>query len=96
MWATQGLFPELVLLLHVEPEAGLLRSLEEPDRIEMESGDFHAKVSNAYLKIAEEHPERFVVIDSSGPPEEVHARGKEAMRRVLKEREEDERGGRDA
>lgn len=95
VWATQGLFPELVLLLHVEPEVGLLRSLEEPDRIEMESGDFHAKVSNAYLKIAEEHPERFVVIDSSGPPEEVHERVKEVMRRVLKEREEDERGGRD-
>ena len=38
VWATQGLFPDLVLLLHLEPEAGLLRSLEEPDRIEMEGG----------------------------------------------------------
>ncbi len=37
VWATQGLFPDLVILLHLEPEAGLLRSLEEPDRIEMES-----------------------------------------------------------
>ena len=36
VWATQGLFPDLVLLLHLEPEAGLLRSLEEPDRIELE------------------------------------------------------------
>jgi dTMP kinase len=36
VWATQGLFPDLVILLHLEPEAGLLRSLEEPDRIEME------------------------------------------------------------
>jgi dTMP kinase len=88
VWATQGLFPDLVLLLHLEPEAGLLRSLEEPDRIEMESGDFHAKVSNAYLKIAEEHPERFVVIDANAPPETVHERVKEALARVLKERKE--------
>ena len=88
VWATQGLFPDLVLLLHLEPEAGLLRSLEEPDRIEMESGDFHAKVSNAYLKIAEEHPERFVVIDANASPETVHERVKEALGRVLKERED--------
>ena len=28
VWATQGLFPDLVILLHVEPELGLLRSTE--------------------------------------------------------------------
>jgi len=88
VWATQGLFPDLVLLLHLEPEAGLLRSLEEPDRIEMESGEFHAKVANAYLHIAEEHPERFVVVDADRPPEEVHVTVREALERVLRERED--------
>ncbi|MGZ8600612.1 MAG: dTMP kinase [Actinomycetota bacterium] len=87
VWATQGLFPDLVLLLHLEPEAGLMRSLEEPDRIEMEGGDFHAKVADAYLRIAEEHPERFVVIDADDTPERVHDQIVEAMQRVLKERE---------
>src|SRR5205823_5580534 len=65
-WATQGLFPDLVLLLHVEPDVGLSRSAGEPDRIESEDAEFHAKVADAYLKIAEEHPERFVVIEGSG------------------------------
>jgi dTMP kinase len=88
VWATQGLFPDLVILLHLEPEAGLLRSLEEPDRIEMESGDFHAKVADGYLKIAEEHPERVVVIDANDVPEKVHEQVVEAFKRVLKEREE--------
>jgi dTMP kinase len=88
VWATQGLFPDLVLLLHLEPEAGLLRSLEEPDRIEMESGEFHAKVANAYLHIAEEHPERFVVVDADRPPEQVHESVIEAIERVLRERED--------
>jgi len=88
VWATQGLFPDLVLLLHLEPEAGLLRSLEEPDRIEMEGQDFHAKVSDAYLRIAEEHPERFVVIDADQTPEKVHEQVVEALGRVLRERDD--------
>jgi dTMP kinase len=90
VWATQGLFPDLVLLLHLEPEAGLLRSLEEPDRFEMEGGDFHAKVSDAYLRIAEEHPERFVVVDADQTPEVVHEQVVEALERVLRERESDD------
>ena len=89
MWATQGLFPDLVVLLHLEAETGLLRSLEEPDRIEMESGDFHAKVGDAYLKIAEEHPERFIVIDADDVPEKVHEQVMEALKRLMREREED-------
>jgi dTMP kinase len=91
VWATQGLFPDLVLLLHLEPEAGLMRSLEEPDRIEMEGGDFHAKVSDAYLRIAEEHPERIVVVDADDSPEVVHERVVDALERVLRDREEDAR-----
>ena len=49
VWGTQGLFPDLVILLHLEPERGLLRSTEAPDRMEMEGQDFHAKVADAYL-----------------------------------------------
>jgi dTMP kinase len=93
VWATQGLFPDLTILLHLEPEAGLLRSLEEPDRIEMEGGEFHAKVADAYLKIAEEHPERFIVIDADDTPERVHEQVVQALDRVLKEREENGNGG---
>lgn len=88
VWATQGLFPDLVLLLHLEPEAGLLRSLEEPDRIELEGKDFHAKVADAYLRIAEEHPERFVVVDADQLQEDVHVEVVQALGRVLKERED--------
>jgi dTMP kinase len=92
VWATQGLFPDVVILLHLEPEAGLLRSLEEPDRIEMEGADFHAKVADAYLRIAEEHPERFVVVDADDAPERVHERVVDALQRVLRDREDtDER-----
>ena len=55
----------------------------------MEGQDFHAKVSDAYLKIAEEHPERFVVVDA----DRAAGRGRstsvrEALERVLKDRDD--------
>jgi dTMP kinase len=71
-WATEGLFPDLVVLLHLEPEEGLRRAGTSPDRIEAEELAFHARVADAYLKIAEEHPDRFHVVEASGTPEEVH------------------------
>ncbi len=74
VWATQGLFPDLVMLLHLEPDQGLSRVGEEQDRIESEDEAFHAKVADAFLRIAEDHPERFRVIDAGGPPDEVHTR----------------------
>ena len=63
--------------------------------MEMEGQDFHAKVSDAYLKIAEEHPERFVVVDADRPPAEVFLGVKEALERVLKDREDDGAGSLD-
>jgi thymidylate kinase len=54
----------------------------------MEGADFHAKVADSYLRIAEEHPERFVVVDADDAPEKVHEQVVEALQRVLKERED--------
>jgi dTMP kinase len=93
VWATQGLFPDLVILLHLEPERGLLRSTEAPDRMELEGQDFHAKVADAYLKIAEEHPERFVLIDADQEPAAVFDDVRAAIDKALAD---DERTGGDA
>jgi dTMP kinase len=88
VWATQGLFPDLVVLLHLEPERGLLRSTEPPDRMELEGQDFHAKVADAYLKIAEEHPERFVVVEADAEPAEVFEGVKVALDRMFDGRDD--------
>ena len=90
VWGTQGLFPDLVILLHLEPERGLLRSTEAPDRMEMEGQDFHTKVADAYLKIAEEHPERFVVVEADQAPGEVFDDVRAALDKALGEREDDD------
>jgi dTMP kinase len=93
VWATQGLFPDLVILLHLEPELGLLRSTEAPDRMELEGQDFHAKVSDAYLKIAEEHPERFVVIRADRQPAEVFDDVRATLERLLRDRDDESGSG---
>jgi dTMP kinase len=90
VWATQGLFPDLVLLLHVEPEKGLARAGEDPDRIEAEDETFHAKVADAFLRIAEDHPERFVVVNADAPPHVVHERVRDALLKFLKEKDDGE------
>ncbi len=87
VWATQGLFPDVVILLHLEPERGLARASEPPDRMESEDQTFFAKVTDGYLKIAEEHPERFVVIDADREPGAVFEDVRAALQRVLHERE---------
>jgi dTMP kinase len=91
VWGTQGLFPDLVILLHVEPELGLARSTDEPDRMELEGQAFLAKVADGYLRIAEEHPERFVVIDAAREQAEVFDDVRAAIDKALHERQDHDR-----
>ena len=89
VWATQGLFPDLVVLLHIDPVKSRGRLSSEPDRIEAEDRSFHAKVAEAFMRIADDHPERFVVIDADAPPEVVHERVKNELLKYLKVDEEE-------
>jgi dTMP kinase len=80
-WATEGLVPDLVVLLDVDPAVGLRRAGDSgaPDRIEAESLAFHTRVREAFLDLAAAAPERYVVVDAGLPTEAVHA----AVRRRL-------------
>ena len=84
VWATRGLFPDLVVLLHMDPDKGRERKPADPDKIESEDQVFHAKVGDAFLRIAEDHPERSVVVDADAPPDVVHQRVKQALVGYLK------------
>jgi dTMP kinase len=91
VWATQGLFPDLVILLHLEPGRGLARVGDDQDRIEAEDESFHSKVADAFLKIAEDHPERFRIVDADAPPDVVHTRIRQELMTFLQADEEAER-----
>ena len=64
-----NLRPDLTLILDVPVELGLKRASDrsEPDRFEQEKTAFFQLVRNGYLRIAEQDPERCVVIDASQP-----------------------------
>jgi len=68
----QGVWPDRVLLLDVDPAAGLDRE-DAADRISVEGVALQARVAEAYDFLAKEDPQRFEVIDASRPIEEVVA-----------------------
>lgn len=75
-----GLWPDLTLLLKVDPETGLGRAKSD-DRFEAEGLELQRAVAEAYEEIAIIASDRVVVIDASGSVEEVHARVMDAVRR---------------
>jgi dTMP kinase len=77
--ATDGLWPDLTLLLRVDPEVGLGRTDGE-DRFEAEGLELQRAVAVAYEEIAQIASDRVVVIDGSGTVEEVQARVLDAVR----------------
>ena len=76
LWATDGLLPDLTILLDIDPAAGRERmaAREDPpyDRLEATGLGFALRVRGAYLALAEAEPARFGVVDASGTPDEVH------------------------
>lgn len=73
LWATQGLVPDLSILLDIDPEIGLAR-VAYPDRLEAEPLAYHQRVRQGFLDIAEQFADRYVVIDASGDVDDIAAR----------------------
>ena len=64
------LLPDLTIILDIPPEQGLARVTarrgDAPvDRFEAEAFDFHKKLREAYLELAEREPQRCAVINAS-------------------------------
>ncbi|MGH2973974.1 MAG: dTMP kinase [Solirubrobacterales bacterium] len=77
--ATEGLWPDITVLLHVDPELGLERA-EGEDRFESEGLELQRAVAQAYEEIAKIASDRVVVVDGTGSVEAVHARVLDAIR----------------
>ena len=69
---TQGLVPDLVILMDIPVEEGLARkNNEQPDRFQKERLSFHRRVREGYLKLAAAEPGRWLVTDATGSREEI-------------------------
>jgi len=81
MWALQSVAlgdfrPDLTLILDIPVEIGLARADARrgaETRYESMTRDFHRRLRDGYLKIAEGEPERCVVIDATRSVDEVAA-----------------------
>ena len=78
-FAVGDMHPDVTFVLDVEPEEGLKRAMlrnqkhsRGRDRIESESIDFHNRVREGYLKLAQEYPERVYLIKTDKDKNEVH------------------------
>ncbi len=88
-FATEGLTPDLTILLDVPPEVSRARLAERQaatstaaDRIEQAGAIFHRRLREGFLELARAEPERFAVIDSSGDRAAVSAAVLAAVRRM--------------
>jgi dTMP kinase len=85
--ATGGLKPELTLLFDVTVDESISRTTRRTssrnpagrDRLDIEAAEFHTRVRDAYLQLANAEPERFRVIDTSGAVEQTHQRVKQII-----------------
>jgi dTMP kinase len=77
--ATDGLWPDLTLLLRVDPALAVGRAAGD-DRFEAEGLELQRAVANAYEEIAKIASDRVVVVDGEGSVEEVHERVMDVVR----------------
>jgi dTMP kinase len=82
-WATGGLVPDLTVLLDLPPAAGLGRRAPSADRLEAEPADFHQRVRQGFLTLADADPDRYLVLDATRPAGELSRAIQERLRDLL-------------
>ncbi|MCB9371750.1 MAG: dTMP kinase [Microthrixaceae bacterium] len=73
-WATDGVWPEVVVLLDVPEAVAEARLGADRDRMEGAGDGFHERVAAGFRALAAADPDRWVVVDGTGPVDEVAER----------------------
>ena len=83
-WAIGDTWPDLVVLLTVPATVTAERmSRRELDRFERAGTDFHTRVDAGFAEMAAADPDRWVVVDASGPVDLVSRTIRDAVRERL-------------
>lgn len=72
MWAVRGLVPDLTVIVDITAAEGRRRRGGTHDRLESEADPFHEAIRHHFLTMAAEHPDRYLVLDGTQPPERLH------------------------
>jgi dTMP kinase len=89
--ACRGLKPDLTVLIDIDLETSLTRARQRQldfteTRMDEQAAEFHAKVREAYLHMAQEEPRRFRVVDGRGSVEAVAEAVWQAFRPAVEKR----------
>ena len=74
LWATQGLLPDVTVLLDLDPVDSRKRldsARTRYDRLEAEKHEFHTRVREAFLERAAKEPDRILVVDAASEVTEI-------------------------
>ena len=89
--AVSGVYPDLVLLLDLDAAAGLQRTQRrqnEPvageDKFEKETLEFHKRIRNGFLEIAQQSEQPFAVLDASKSPDQIFEDAKPYLEALLR------------
>jgi dTMP kinase len=87
-FATGNLWPDVTLLLNIDPEKGLQRKRggEDWNRLDAYDLDFHRRVQQGYLELASQQPDRWIVIDASQSFHQVQEQIRRSLLECLKRR----------
>lgn len=88
MFATEGFMPHLTIYLLVDPKIGLERKShqKELDRLEHEKLEFHEKVYNGYLMLADRFKDRVRIVNGNVTIEEECKAVNDIILSFIKER----------
>ena len=74
---SDGLLPDLTILIEVDPQSTaarlVSRDTDGPDRIGGRDGNYHERVAEAFVRLGQSEPARFVRIDGNGSKQDTHA-----------------------
>jgi dTMP kinase len=81
-WATEELRPDLTVLLDTEPGQAVYAK-GDPDRLEAAGEVFHDAVRRFFLRLAQQDPDRYLVLDARGSRESIAAKVRERLAPLL-------------
>ncbi len=81
-YAIKNFMPDYTIFLNLTPEQAFKRKggADKTDRVELLGLEFHNKVYQGYIDLAEKYSDRFIVIDASGEKNQTHQKIIDALK----------------
>ncbi|MBN1816077.1 MAG: dTMP kinase [Sedimentisphaerales bacterium] len=75
----ERVWPDITIVLDIDRETAMKRMNRQLDRMEQKSAEYHEKVRQGFIRLAEIFPENSVLLDANQSVEEIHKQVIEAI-----------------